>query len=177
MPRSPEEKFWAKVDRIGECWVWTGSLARGYGQLRRDGRLVGAHRYSYLIHHGVDVPDGMDLGHACHDADPNCLGGPTCPHRRCVNPDHLVPMTRAENARAGNHGSKKTHCPHGHHYDEANTWVDPRTGHRSCRACNRERQRKRRLDGPICSVDGCGVVRYAKGLCPKHYYQQRRGAR
>lgn len=31
---------------------------------------------------------------------------------------------------------QKTHCPAGHAYDQANTYVDPR-GSRRCRACNR----------------------------------------
>jgi hypothetical protein len=35
-----------------------------------------------------------------------------------------------------------THCPHGHEYDEPNTYYDPRGGKR-CRACHRERQRGR----------------------------------
>lgn len=38
----------------------------------------------------------------------------------------------------------KTHCPAGHPYDEVNTYVDKR-GHRSCRACQRERRRQPRI--------------------------------
>jgi hypothetical protein len=38
----------------------------------------------------------------------------------------------------------KTHCPHGHPYDEANTYR-PKNGQRACRACSRERQRRRRM--------------------------------
>lgn len=38
----------------------------------------------------------------------------------------------------------KTHCPHGHLYDEVNTYVHPRRGYRVCRTCRRERERQRR---------------------------------
>ena len=37
----------------------------------------------------------------------------------------------------------KTHCPHGHPYDEANTYINLRTGARECRACHRVRASKR----------------------------------
>ena len=40
-------------------------------------------------------------------------------------------------------GAPRTHCPAGHTYDEANTYVD-RHGWRSCRACKRVSDRRRR---------------------------------
>ena len=42
-----------------------------------------------------------------------------------------------------NFQSSKSHCPQGHPYDEANTHVSKRTGHRHCRACGRDRARRR----------------------------------
>ena len=39
-------------------------------------------------------------------------------------------------------GGRKTHCPAGHAYDDANTYVD-RHGWRSCRACKRVSDRLR----------------------------------
>ena len=39
----------------------------------------------------------------------------------------------------------KTHCPHGHPFDEANTYFNLRTGARECRACHRIRASKRRV--------------------------------
>ena len=36
---------------------------------------------------------------------------------------------------------RKSHCPAGHPYDEANTYVNPRGG-RSCRTCQRESRRR-----------------------------------
>lgn len=37
----------------------------------------------------------------------------------------------------------KTHCPQGHPYDEANTYVRPGTVHRKCRTCARDRDLRR----------------------------------
>ena len=42
------ERFWAKVDRSGEHWLWTGATSKaGYGQIKlggRKGKLLYAHR-------------------------------------------------------------------------------------------------------------------------------------
>jgi hypothetical protein len=40
---------------------------------------------------------------------------------------------------------QRTHCPKGHPYDEANTYVN-RQGNRECRACHRERHRRRQRE-------------------------------
>lgn len=37
-----------------------------------------------------------------------------------------------------------THCQHGHSFDEANTYVVPKTGIRRCRKCHNARQRDRK---------------------------------
>ncbi len=72
------------------CWVWKYSLdGRGYGQLwnRKAGQPVRAHRFYYELLVGP-IPVGLDLDHLCRV-------------KRCVNPDHLEPVTRAENIRRG----------------------------------------------------------------------------
>jgi hypothetical protein len=55
----------------------------------------------------------------------------------CVNPDHLEPVTQAENnRRAAAHRPKPTHCINGHAFSEENTYVRPKTPeHWSCKTC------------------------------------------
>jgi hypothetical protein len=83
--REPDARFDAKVDRSDPdgCWLWTGTLRSGYGRFRADGRLVQAHRYSYERAVGP-IPADRQLDHLCRV-------------RRCVNPDHLEPVTPSEN--------------------------------------------------------------------------------
>lgn len=85
-PRSPEE-----------CWPWQGSMcATGYGS-------GSPHRATYRLFVGP-IPSGLVLDHVCHTVDLECSGGTDCPHRRCVNPGHLEPVTRSENSRRGGVG-------------------------------------------------------------------------
>lgn len=103
----PYGDLWAKVDKTGDCWHWTGSLhTNGYG-CHAQGQ---AHRVVYEEVVGP-IPDGLDLDHVCHNVDPTCPGGHECMHRRCVNPDHLEPVDRGTNMlRANARVPKPTHC-------------------------------------------------------------------
>jgi hypothetical protein len=122
---SVEDRFWSKVDKSGECWIWTASLDRkGYGQFAiSKGQIRRAHRVAYELAVGP-IPEGMEPDHLCRI-------------HACVRPSHLEPVTHAENIRRGvgtapQFQSSKTECPNHHPYDmvEAN-------GARRCRECRR----------------------------------------
>jgi len=87
---STEERFWSKVDKSGDCWEWIGSFYKdGYGSfnIRRNGRKtsIRAHRMAYLLTTGEDLPPEIVVDHMCFNI-------------KCVNPAHLRPATRAQNA-------------------------------------------------------------------------------
>lgn len=130
--RDWRKRFWAKVEKTEECWLWTAALNRdGYGIFGFDSHTVrGAHRIAYELLIGP-IPDGRQLDHLCRV-------------RRCVNPSHLEAVSSGENTRRGLPAMSKglTHCPQNHPYDEANTyWY---RGWKQCRICRREYSRASR---------------------------------
>lgn len=139
------ERFNASIERTDGCWHWTGFIDdEGYGHHRRtrDGHRA-VHRLAYELWVGP-IPDGFTIDHRCHTHE--CEGsGRGCLHRRCVNPDHLEPVTIGENIRRGREATKPA-CVNGHDFTPENTHVRA-NGHRECRACMRVRARayRRRL--------------------------------
>ena len=84
-------RFWAKVDKSGECWLWTATAPSGYGniglplRLWEDGhRTAKAHRVSWMIHYGIPPHDTHCVCHACDVP-------------LCVNPSHLWLGTNLSN--------------------------------------------------------------------------------
>lgn len=77
------------VDPITGCWEWQRCQdEKGYGIMKSNGRNIKAHRYFFEKHIGK-IPMGLQLDHLCRNPS-------------CVNPDHLEPVTNAENCRRGN---------------------------------------------------------------------------
>lgn len=113
----------------GDCWIWTASTnASGYARISVSGRYQLAHRVAYELLVGP-IPEGRQLDHLCRT-------------RTCVNPAHLEPVTQRENSRRGLRGDMTTHCPAGHAYAEHGRRRE--RGSRDCRACARDRERRRR---------------------------------
>lgn len=105
---TPEDRLWHYVERgeAHECWPWTSTLCGdGYGVITVDGRQLKAHRFAYELLVGP-IPEGLVIDHVCHNLDTSCVDGQACPHRRCVNPAHMEPVTPSENtARAHRHAA------------------------------------------------------------------------
>lgn len=79
-------KFWERVDKRGDCWLWTGAINNhGYGNVSHQGKYWKAHRLAWALTHG-DIPPGMQVLHRC-DNPP------------CVRPDHLWLGTHTDNMR------------------------------------------------------------------------------
>lgn len=129
------------------CWEWTGyRTCHGYGQMHmggKGGRSARVHRIAYILWRGP-IPGSHELDHACHTRDESCAGGRTCTHRRCVNPDHLEPVSQRDNVlRSRSFVAKnaaKTHCYRGHEFTDENTYRYS-DGRRQCRICMREHGR------------------------------------
>ncbi|MEU3990139.1 HNH endonuclease signature motif containing protein [Streptomyces platensis] len=127
------------------CIHWTGCTEPyGYGAFSQGGKQRPAHRVAYEMFVGP-IPDGAHIDHVCHNRDLTCQGGNTCMHRRCVNPEHLEPVTILENLRRSPlvpYGAPpREACPQGHALTEDNTYIHPSDGTRKCRKCIRDRHR------------------------------------
>lgn len=111
----------------GGRWLWTGNLTHGYGRFSIKSKRYRAHRISYTLHKGA-IPKGMTLDHLCRV-------------RGCVNPAHLEVTSMRENTLRGVSptavNAQKTHCKHGHEFNERNTYTLKRNGtyRRKCRPC------------------------------------------
>ena len=70
------EGFWAKVNKSGECWLWTGTrTTNGYGRVGCGEKKLRAHRVAWSLMNGP-IPAGSFV---CHHCDVPL----------CVNPAHL----------------------------------------------------------------------------------------
>jgi len=99
----PEVRFWAKVDKSGDCWIWTAAKNQlGYGlfceqnPITKKNTMHKAHRLAYELTLGP-IEAGKHLDHMCHVPS-------------CVNPAHLRPTSNKENMenRAGANANSKT---------------------------------------------------------------------
>ena len=81
------ERLDRRLDKSGECWLWTGYITSwGYGTIRdENGVKIPAHRAAWQVANGP-IPEGMSVLHEC-DVRP------------CCNPVHLHLGTHIDNMR------------------------------------------------------------------------------
>ena len=124
-------RFWEKVDKSGECWVWTSAFNnKGYGVFNAGGRVRYAHRISVVLS-GREIPEGLVLDHLCR-------------RPLCVNPEHLEVVTQRVNMERSI-SATKTICKNGHPFSDENTYRRKDNNGRMCRSCHRERMAAKRV--------------------------------
>jgi hypothetical protein len=137
MPRRPRplvERFEEKFERRGpaECWPWIAYVnAFGYARFRVASVPTPAQRVAYELYVG-EIPPGHDVHHVCGV-------------RHCMNPVHLEVVRHDDHCRltdGGAYNRRKTHCPQGHPYDEANTYRH--SSGRQCQTCRQARDAGRK---------------------------------
>lgn len=115
--------FMAKVAQGKGCWLWTGGT--GSSGKRPIFHSQYSHRWLYERTVG-QVPEDLELDHACKN-------------KMCVRPDHMEPVTPAENKRR----ARLDVCRNGGHdlTDPKNIHWDKRGRRRGCYECLKARAR------------------------------------
>lgn len=118
-------------DSVTGCWNWTGHCNpdNGYPRVTRNKRSYYAYRVGYELMVGP-IPSGLQIDHLCRNP-------------KCINPDHLEPVTALVNVRRSFGNNSKRSCPRGHEYDADNTRLHK--GRRYCITCVNARNAARPL--------------------------------
>lgn len=122
-----------EANRVSGCWESPRTPSQIYPRLHINGKMPLITRLVWTTLFGP-LAEGYVVRHRCDNP-------------RCIRPAHLVPGTASDNVRDAierrrwkNQNSAKQRCKNNH---PANWYVD-RDGHRHCRHCNNERQRRRK---------------------------------
>jgi len=138
---SPEIEELISPEPNTGCWLWLGSVTyKDYGKLMVNRKNRPAHRLVYEQLVGP-IPEGLTIDHLCRV-------------RSCVNPDHMEPVTAAENVLRGvgptAENKRKTLCKHGHPLTKSHRrdsdW-------RYCRTCSNDAKKRLRQRQKLASLE------------------------
>lgn len=139
-----QKRFWSEshVNKKGpympnmptRCWQWKLADDGYYGEVGTaiDGKptMKSAHVVAWQYYGGPRPTRQFPLHHICEN-------------KLCVNPGHMAMLT------ASGHGIMHTiklvmYCKNGHEMNKENIHIDPKTGRRVCRICDRERKQRQK---------------------------------
>lgn len=124
------ERILSNIENWKDCWNWKGTVSKDYAVMKLHSRQVRVHRliYELLV---APIPKGYVVDHVCKN-------------KKCINPNHLQPVTSKENTLRGTSipaiNSKKTHCKRGHSLEGGNL-LKGQGNHRRCKLCKRENKK------------------------------------
>lgn len=79
-------RFWSKVDvqkSRRDCWVWSGAVRGGYGNIKISGKNCASNRVAYEIFWETNLGDQLALH--------------KCDNKLCCNPYHIYAGTASSN--------------------------------------------------------------------------------
>lgn len=74
------DRFWSKVDKTGDCWLWLGTVSRGHCVISIGKAVQYAVRIAWELERGAP-PARIDLRR-------------TCDSPLCIRPDHRTPRIK-----------------------------------------------------------------------------------
>jgi hypothetical protein len=121
IPAPERFQTYYEINSATGCWEWTLCLNQGgYGVFHTNNKQWKAHRFAYQILIGP-IPEGLTLDHLCKN-------------KKCVNPEHLEPVTQYVNTVRGK-GSSSLYCSKGHAMFGEHLYFND--GNRRCQKCKR----------------------------------------
>lgn len=128
------KRFIEKIDFTDTCWLWkAGKFKNGYAQFWLDDGNFSGQKYAHRVSFSWFVSPlqrKMDIHHICNT-------------KHCVNPAHLILITRSEHLLEDiKNGVRvtKTHCKQGHSLSGDNLYISKKQ--RVCKTCRAKRLRE-----------------------------------
>jgi len=109
-----KERFWIKVDKSNDCWIWKAALSEKSRCLKLLFRHIKSEGYGCFSIKNINykatrIAWHLTKGSIAEDMVLDHVKG-ICTTTRCVNPDHLELVSAEENNRR----SCKSICKQGH---------------------------------------------------------------